>query len=202
MLDQPLRLSVRSHKAGSGKGCAMNVISWENRDEKITDFPLCTDYFLAKVMQRINDTICSHRGESDLLCPECSIKMLELAHRTTGTSLIKTHTDKQRAEIYAKIARTEVFYTGYPVTSPTADDEFSAAIYSVAHYAVNAANTVDATNAAVNAANAINATNATVNIITQGHRIIDHFEAFSSIKATPVGASTQIKALQDMLSVK
>ena len=35
----PLRLAVGSHKAGSGRGCAMNVISWENGDSRISDMP-------------------------------------------------------------------------------------------------------------------------------------------------------------------
>lgn len=36
-ITEPLRLAVGSHSAGSGKGCAMNVISWENGDSTITD---------------------------------------------------------------------------------------------------------------------------------------------------------------------
>jgi hypothetical protein len=30
-ITEPLRLATGSHKAGSGKGCAMNVISWEGQ---------------------------------------------------------------------------------------------------------------------------------------------------------------------------
>jgi hypothetical protein len=84
MSDHPLRLAAGSHEAGSGKGCAMNVISWESGDTTITDLPACTDPMLAWVVQNINDHMCSHR-DGDLLCPACSIKVLALAHRTVGT---------------------------------------------------------------------------------------------------------------------
>lgn len=82
---EPLRLAVGSHKAGSGKGCAMNVISWENGDTTITDLPDCSDEMLARIVQRVNDKICTHR-DGDLLCPSCSVKVLDLAHRTVGTA--------------------------------------------------------------------------------------------------------------------
>lgn len=81
---QPLRLAIGTHQSGSGKGCAMNVVSWENGDTTITDIPACADPLLAQIVQRVNDTMCTHRDE-DLLCPECSIKVLALAHRTVGT---------------------------------------------------------------------------------------------------------------------
>ena len=47
-ITRPLRLAVGSHSAGSGKGCAMNLISWENGDTTITDLPDCADPMLAK----------------------------------------------------------------------------------------------------------------------------------------------------------
>lgn len=81
---QPLRLAVGSHQAGSGKGCGMNVISWENGDQKITDFPKCSDRLLARVVQMVNDSYCTH-AEDGLLCSPCSVRVLTLAHRTTGT---------------------------------------------------------------------------------------------------------------------
>ena len=81
----PLRLAVGSHKAGSGRGCAMNVISWENGDSRISDMPDCTHPFLSRVVQRLNDSICEHR-DSDLLCADCSVIVLGLAHRTVGTA--------------------------------------------------------------------------------------------------------------------
>jgi hypothetical protein len=36
-ITHPLRLARGSHQPGSGKGCAMNVISYINGDEQITD---------------------------------------------------------------------------------------------------------------------------------------------------------------------
>jgi hypothetical protein len=83
-ITQPLRLAVGSHKAGTGKGCAMNVISWENGDKTITDFPECADQYLASEVQMLNDTYCTHR-DGDLLCPACSVIVLGVAHRLVGT---------------------------------------------------------------------------------------------------------------------
>jgi hypothetical protein len=83
---QPLRLAVGSHKAGTGKGCAMNVISWEN-DVEITDYPGCADPMLARVVQVVNDTYCAHLDGYERLCPPCSQVVLALGHRTVGTKL-------------------------------------------------------------------------------------------------------------------
>lgn len=85
-ITQPLRLAVGSHKAGSGRGCAMQVVSWQNGDTTITDLPDCADEMLARVVQRVNDDVCMHR-DGDLLCPTCSMRVLALAHRTPGTRL-------------------------------------------------------------------------------------------------------------------
>lgn len=52
MFDHPLRLAIGSHQAGSGKGCAMNVISFENGDSEITDLPDCSDRMLARLVSR------------------------------------------------------------------------------------------------------------------------------------------------------
>ena len=38
-ITHPLRLAKGSHQPGSGRGCAMNVISYINGDTQITDFP-------------------------------------------------------------------------------------------------------------------------------------------------------------------
>ena len=101
-ITEPLRLAVGSHIAGSGIGCAMNLISWENGDTTITDLPGCSDPMLARIVQRINDSICTHR-DGDLLCPACSLIVLELAHRTVGTGTL-TLTDQERRVIWVKIA--------------------------------------------------------------------------------------------------
>lgn len=84
-LDHPLRLAAGTYRAGSGKGCAMNLISWENGDAEITDFPACTARPLARLVQIVNDSICAH-GDGDLLCPACSAVVLDLAHMTVGTA--------------------------------------------------------------------------------------------------------------------
>lgn len=111
---QPLALSTGSHKAGSGKGCAMNVISWENGDTEITDFPDCSDPMLAAVVQYVNDTICKpHTPVVDLagsgrpLCPEHAFKVLTLAHRTVGTNLgTDTSAQNNRLAVAARVARS------------------------------------------------------------------------------------------------
>jgi hypothetical protein len=102
ILTHPLRLSTGSHQAGSGRGCAMNVVSWENGDTMITDFPPCTDRMLARLVQELNDTICGHTATKDL-CPPCSVTVLDLAHRTVGTSITDWPFEKRR-EVYARIA--------------------------------------------------------------------------------------------------
>ena len=38
-ITHPPRLAKGSHRPGSGKGCAMNVISYINGDDQVTDFP-------------------------------------------------------------------------------------------------------------------------------------------------------------------
>lgn len=97
-ITQPLRLAVGSHSAGSGYGCAMNVISWENGDQTITDMPDCTHPALAGIVYTLNDEGCEHATpvtinegtdqEEDgwVLCAECSVKVLDFAHQTVGTN--------------------------------------------------------------------------------------------------------------------
>ena len=101
-VDHPLRLAVGSHQAGTGMGCAMNVISWESGDTMITDMPACADWVLARIVQRVNDSICTH-GDGDLLCPACSVKVLDLAHRIVGTG---THplTALERQQVWVRVA--------------------------------------------------------------------------------------------------
>ncbi len=56
-ITHPLRLAAGSHQPGSGKGCAMNVISYINGDEQITDFPACSARPLAALVQLCNDLL-------------------------------------------------------------------------------------------------------------------------------------------------
>lgn len=79
----PLRLAAGSHQAGSGKGCAMNVISWLRGDAEISDFPDCTARHLAVLVQCYNDTLA---GADMFLSPQNSVMVLDLAWRTVGTA--------------------------------------------------------------------------------------------------------------------
>jgi hypothetical protein len=82
-ITHPLRLARGSHQPGSGKGCAMNVISYTNGDECITDFPSCSARPLAIVVQACNDLLA---GPSGYLSPEHSVLAIELAWQTVGTA--------------------------------------------------------------------------------------------------------------------
>jgi hypothetical protein len=82
-ITHPLRLARGSHQAGSGKGCAMNAISYINGDEHITDFPTCSARPLAIVVQSCNDLLA---GPGGYLSPENSVLVLELAWQTVGTA--------------------------------------------------------------------------------------------------------------------
>ena len=158
---QPLRLAVGSHKAGSGRGCAMNLISWENGDTTITDFPDCVDPMLARVVQRLNDTICTHSGDG-LLCPDCSVVVLEVAHSVVGTAGVASHADY--VAIAVRLARGVAHLNSDPrvmaaieaaemwLAHPSADAANAAADAAYAAYAAHAANA--AAHAAAYAANA------------------------------------------------
>jgi hypothetical protein len=109
---QSLRLAVGSHQAGSGKGCAMNVISWENGDTEITDYPQCADPMLARVVQIVNDSYCAHLEPSpfdtgSLLCPPCSQVVLALGHRTVGTKLHGDHEKRTYVRLLLAAAKPE-----------------------------------------------------------------------------------------------
>jgi hypothetical protein len=82
-ITRPLRLARGSHQPGSGKGCAMNVISYTNGDERITDFPTCSARPLAILVQSCNDLMAAPGG---YLSPEHSVLALELAWQTVGTA--------------------------------------------------------------------------------------------------------------------
>jgi hypothetical protein len=74
-ITHPLRLAKGSHQPGSGKGCAMNVISYTNGDTHITDFPGCSARPLAAFVQLCNDLLA---GPDDYLSPEHSLLALDL----------------------------------------------------------------------------------------------------------------------------
>lgn len=82
-ITHPLRLAKGSHVPGSGKGCAMNVISYINGDAQITDFPSCSARPLAVLVQSSNDLLA---GPDGYLSPEHSVLALDLAWQTVGTA--------------------------------------------------------------------------------------------------------------------
>ena len=79
----PLRLARGSHQPGSGKGCAMNAISYIEGDELITDFPATSARPLASFVQLCNDMLA---GPDGYLSPEDSLTVLGLGWLTVGTA--------------------------------------------------------------------------------------------------------------------
>jgi hypothetical protein len=159
-VDHPLRLAVGSHQAGSGRGCAMNVISWESGDTMITDMPACADRVLALIVQRVNDSICTHR-DGDLLCPACSVKVLDLAHRIVGTG---THplTEMERRRVWVRVAADQARQVLHLTSAPEALAAIEAAEgwcdgTVTAEQCRIAATATTAANAHANAANTANA---------------------------------------------
>jgi hypothetical protein len=82
-ITHPLRLARGSHRPGSGKGCAMNAISYINGDEQITDFPATSARPLASFVQLCNDLLA---GPDGYLSPDNSVTVLDLGWLTVGTA--------------------------------------------------------------------------------------------------------------------
>jgi hypothetical protein len=82
-ITHPMRLAKGSHKLGSGKGCAMNAISFINGDTEITDFPDCSALPLARLVQTLNDRLADADG---FLSPENGVLVLDLGWLTVGTA--------------------------------------------------------------------------------------------------------------------
>src|ERR1700746_3158206 len=82
-ITHPLRLARGSHQPGSGKGCAMNAISYINGDEQITDFQWTSARPLASFVQLCNDLLARPDGH---LSPEDSLTVLDLGWLTVGTA--------------------------------------------------------------------------------------------------------------------
>ena len=82
-ITHPLQLAKGSHEPGSGKGCAMNVVSYTNGDVRITDFPDCSAVPLSRIFQTVNDALAD--AVTGLLSPENSLLALRLGFRTVGT---------------------------------------------------------------------------------------------------------------------
>ena len=194
----PLRLAVGSHQAGSGKGCAMNLISWENGDTKITDMPDCSDQLLTRIVQRVNDTICNHR-DGDLLCAPCSLIVLALGHRTVGTGKLDL-TDLERRVIWVRIAADQA----RQVQHLNADLRDDAAILAAEAWADNptyaAAHAATAAYAAANAANYASNASTPDQRLNLAQRAIDLFEQLTSHVAPAVDEAVTRKALESMLA--
>ena len=82
-ITHPLRLAKGSHQPGSGKGCAMNVISYITCDPQVIDFPTCSARPLSLLVQASNDLLA---GPDGYLSPEHSVLALDLAWQTVGTA--------------------------------------------------------------------------------------------------------------------
>jgi hypothetical protein len=82
-ITHPLRLARGSHQPDSGKGCAMNAISYINGDAQITDFPATSARPLASFVQLCNDLLAGPEG---YLSPEDSFVVLDLGWLTVGTA--------------------------------------------------------------------------------------------------------------------
>ena len=97
---QPLRMAQGSHKAGSGFGCAMNVVSYIVGDTDITDFPECTDRNLARLVQYANDWLASYRGSTETYrelktVPPVTLKM-DNGKEASKTVFIEQYIQNQR----------------------------------------------------------------------------------------------------------
>ena len=205
----PLRLAVGSHKAGSGRGCAMNVISWENGDSRISDMPDCTHPFLSRVVQLLNDSICAHR-DGDLLCADCSVIVLGLAHRTVGTA----DADPD-GRVMVRIAAEEAQRVAHLNSDPrvqAAIDAAQAAIdaalawadtpTAAAAYAANAAAGRVVAYAATRATHAAAyAAYAAAGRVEQTERIIDRFRALTGHDTTAPDPTVTAQAITRMLQV-
>jgi hypothetical protein len=84
-ITEPLRLARGSHQPESGKGCAMNAISYINGDARITDFPVTSARPLASFVQVCNDLLA---GPDGYLAPADSLVVLELGWLTVGTARV------------------------------------------------------------------------------------------------------------------
>jgi hypothetical protein len=87
-ITHPLRLAEGSHQPESGKGCAMNVISYINGDAEVTDFPVCSARPLAAFVRWCNDVLA---GPDGYLSPKDSLLVLDLGWLTVGTAQV-SHT--------------------------------------------------------------------------------------------------------------
>lgn len=207
MSERLLRLAVGSHKAGSGRGCAMNVISWENGDTLITDYPACAHPFLALRVQILNDSICTHSG-GDLLCAACSVVALRLAHMTVGTGGLDAD-----MRVTARIASEEAQRVARLIRSPKKEAAWWARVaveraslcMAVASGGVGALSAAHASRVVTQAEWAdLRATHAERAALRPAgtERIVRRFLALTGATPTPPDATATATAVQRMLATE
>jgi hypothetical protein len=83
-ITHPLRLARGSHQPASGKGCAMNVISYFTGDEQVTDWPTRSARPLSLLVQTSNDLLA---GPDGYLLPDDSVLAPDIAalHRAAAS---------------------------------------------------------------------------------------------------------------------
>src|ERR1700753_1289205 len=82
-ITHPLRVARGSHQPESGKGCAMNAISYINGDEQITDFLATSARPRGSFVQLCNDLLA---GSDGYLSPGDGLLVLDLGWLTVGTA--------------------------------------------------------------------------------------------------------------------
>jgi hypothetical protein len=101
-VDHPILLGRGGYNAREGRGCIMNVLSWEEGQRPVTDSPASVDPFLRQLGIWANDTCCSpfHSGRPDsrAICAKCTARLLEVGHRTVGSRIFSNR------ETYLKLA--------------------------------------------------------------------------------------------------
>ena len=188
----------------------MNVISWQNGDSTITDLPDCADPMLARVVQGVNDSHCTHRT-GDLLCPPCSVEVLALADRTVGTNLSAYGWDMDRRHrlwVLLAVEEAEAVAHLVPDSARNAAEKAVAAArgwlagtvsMQKCRAAADAASAADAAYAAAYAAaDAAYAAYAAASRMNRAHALIDRFEAHAGIhfqRTLPVARDEALLAM-------
>jgi hypothetical protein len=205
----------------------MNIVSWENGDVTITDYPDCSNRFLSKLVQNVNDSLADDDGH---LSPQNSLIALELGHATVGTTN-HTLTDLELRVVYVrcavfaarKVVHLDSTGTALPAikaaeawadnpSSKTAANTANAAAYAAANTANAAANTANAAayaaayaaantaNAAAYAANAAAYAAAnTANAAAYAAEIIDLFKTLTGTHSPTPDPQKTACAVEKML---
>lgn len=174
----------------------MNVVSWESGDTTITDMPACADQMLARIVQRVNDMICTHR-DGDLLCPACSVLVLDLAHRTVGTGTVAL-TNAERHRVWVWIAADQA----RQVAHLNPDPRVMAAIEAAEGWCDGTVTDDPVERADADAAAyAADADAADVSRLKLAHRAIDVFEQWSGFRAGTPDPVVVTRAVEQMAQV-